>query len=351
MLLRNRIRTGILALAASVAALSSLHHVRDIPPLGLGTWLSNRDEVAHAVEYALKSGYDHIDAAYIYRNEAQTGRGIAASRLPRSALWITSKLWNTHHRPAEATAAIQKSLADLGVARLDLYLMHWPVAFVPESESTKRNELDKSTSIIDTWRAMENLARSNLTRYIGISNFARHEVEAILDVCTICPYAHEFETHPYLQQQEFVDWHREKGIKVIAYSPLGNTNPTYDDREVGSLMSGGGDGKKLLEDPFWQKLAEEKGATVAQTVLAWGLQRGTVVIPKSTSEEHLDENQKAVEIEFSEEEMEEIAKRDKKTRMNNPGKGWGVELFSDLDDPTKLGDGVGVDAEKGLGDL
>ncbi|KAI1382395.1 Aldo/keto reductase [Hypoxylon crocopeplum] len=314
---------AILTTTLSVAVGSGTSRVRDIPHFGLGTWLSDRAKVAHAVEYALDSGYNHVDAALIYRNEDQTGKGIATADIAREDIWVTSKLWNEHHRPDEATAAIQKSISDLGVKYLDLYLMHWPVAFVP-GEGTK---LDEGTSIFDTWRAMENLVRANLTRHIGISNFAKKDVEAIMGMCVICPYAHEFETHPYLQQQDFVDFHKEIGVKVIAYSPLANTNPTYHS-----------DIKPIMENPFWKDLAHKKNATVAQTVLAWGLQRGTVVIPKSVHEQYIHENQGALEISFTDDEMKDIGAQDKKARMNNPGKGWGVELFADLDDPTKLDD-------------
>ncbi|RYP57469.1 hypothetical protein DL769_009453 [Monosporascus sp. CRB-8-3] len=315
-----------------------LTSTKDIPKFGLGTWLSDRDKVAHAVQFALDSGYNHIDAALIYKNEDETGKGIAAANVSREDIWVTSKLWNEHHRPDEArareyppmhfyprthkaTKAIKKSISDLGVGYLDLYLIHWPVAFVPG----KGTKLDKEVTIVDTWRAMENLVRANLTRYIGISNFAKRDVQTILDICTICPYAHEFETHPYLQQQDFVDFHKEIGMKVIAYSPLANTNPTFDS-----------DLKPVLEDPFWKDLAKKKDATVAQTVLAWGIQRGTIVIPKSVHEKYIKENQGALKIEFTEGEMGEVAKQDKKVRMNDPGKSWGVKLFADLDDPTDL---------------
>lgn len=196
--------------------------------------------------------------------------------------------------------------------------MHWPVAFAPGT-----TDLDRTVSIIDTYRAMEALVRANLTRHIGISNFAQRDVEAILAVCEICPYAHEFETHPYLQQTAFVEWHAAKGIKVIAYSPLGNTNPTYGRKH--------GDLEPLLKDKFWVELAERKGATTAQTVLAWGMQRGTVVIPKSTSDGHLLENVAAREIRFTEEEMEAVARRDRKARFLDPSESWGVQLFGDLD--------------------
>lgn len=245
--------------------------------------------------------------------------------MPREDIWVTSKLWNTHHRDAEAREAIQETLHRLGLEQLDLYLMHWPVAFVPGTTN-----LDTSVSIIDTYRTMEDLVRANLTRHIGISNFAKKDVEIILDNCEICPYAHEFETHPYLQQQDFVDFHTDAGIKVIAYSPLGNTNPTYD-KKHGNLQP-------LLKDAFWTGLAEKKNATAAQVVLAWGIQRGTIVIPKSTSDQHLSENVAAQNIAFTDEELAAIAKLDKKARFLDPSESWGYPLFSDLDDHTDLGE-------------
>ncbi|PSR97612.1 aldo/keto reductase [Coniella lustricola] len=315
---RTSLVLGGLLLASSAAA------VEDIPALGLGTWLSDRDSVPHAVEFGLKHGYDHIDAAWIYRNEDQTGKGIAAAGLPRSDIWVTSKLWNNAHRADEAHAAIHETLSRLGLAQLDLYLIHWPVAFDPANSDSRHPTLDTETSLVDTWRTLEDLVRANLTRHIGLSNFAKRDVETILHVCEICPYAHEFETHPYLQQQEFVDWHlNEAGIKVIAYSPFGNTNPIYKGHE--NLPP-------LLKDSLWVGLAEKKGATPAQVVLAWGLQRGTIVIPKSTSDEHLLENVAAQKITFTDEELELIAKHDKKARFSNPSKQWGVQLFADLDD-------------------
>lgn len=328
-------------LVASLLAVAATA-LEEIPPLGLGTWLSDREKVPHAVEFGLQNGYEHIDAAWIYResrsfsalclsqvanlyrsgNEDQTGKGIAAAGLPREDIWVTSKLWNTHHRDAEAKQVINETLGRLGLAQLDLYLMHWPVAFKPDT-----TELDTSTTIVDTWRTMEDLVRANLTRHIGVSNFAKKELDTILDECEICPYAHEFETHPYLQQQEFVDYHDEVGVKVIAYSPLGNTNPTYTRH---------GNIDPLLKDPFWAELAEKKDVTPAQVVLAWGIQRGTIVIPKSTSEKHLTENVVAEKITFTKDELTAIAKQDKKARFSNPSKNWGYKLFADLDDHVDL---------------
>lgn len=202
----------------------------------------------------------------------------------------------------------------------------------------ERTKLDNDTTIVDTWRVMEGIVRSKLARRIGISNFSKQDVQTIMDICRICPYAHEFETHPYLQQQDFVDYHVQIGVKVIAYSPLANTNPVYKKGKNKNKLA------PILEDPFWVKLARNKNATVAQAVLAWGHQRGTVAIPKSVREEHIEENLGACDISFTEEEMQAIAAQDKKVRMNDPGRDWGVRLFADLDDPTRLG---GDDDESG----
>ncbi|KAI1461867.1 putative dihydrodiol dehydrogenase [Annulohypoxylon moriforme] len=304
-------------------------NLRDIPNIGLGTWRSDGEWDAHAVKFALDHGYTHVDAAHIYHNEEYTGKGIAEAKLNRSDIWVTSKLWNSDHRPDNVEPAIRRSLTDLGLDFLDLYLMHWPVAFVPEQGS----ELDRSTTIIDTWRAMEDLVRANLTRFIGVSNFSRRNLNEILSICDICPHAHEFETHPYLQQQEFVNYHMDIGIKVIAYSPLGNTNPIYNGHHAGLPA--------LLEDPFWKDLAAKKNATVAQLVLAWGMQRGTVVIPKSVHNEHILENIGAKGIKFDSIEMHSIRLQDKKARMNNPSNDWGVQLFADLDDHVNYDGGKG----------
>ena len=232
------------------------------------------------------------------------------------------------HRPLNVPIAFNKTLSEVNTTYLDLYLMHWPVAFLPDEPG--RSIIDQDSSITDTWAAMETLASAYQAsggaygaRHIGISNFSPRQIDQILKMCTICPYAHEFETHPYLQQQEFVNWHHKHGIKVIAYSPLANLNPTYKDVAP--------DLKPILEDPFWVAVAKKKKSTVAQAVLGWGVARDTVVIPKSVHERRIKENIKASEVSFTEEELEEISKEDNRIRFNNPSQGWGVELFEGLD--------------------
>jgi alcohol dehydrogenase (NADP+) len=297
----------------------------DIPSIGLGLWNSLNSTAVSTVSIALRSGYRHLDSASAYNNEPSVGAGLEealnSSKFSRSDIWITSKLWNTDHRPSLVQTALSRTLHDLNTTHLDLYLMHWPVAFRPD---TSHNVLDLDVTIQQTWEEMESLVTANLTRYIGVSNFSPRQLDAILAKCEICPFAHEFELHPYLQQRQFVEWHAANQIKVIAYSPLGNLNPTYNGTHS-NLPS-------ILEDKFWISLAKEKNITVPQAVLGWNRARGVSVIPKASSKEHIVENLGSV-VEFSDEEMALISGQDRGARFNDPSKAWGVDppLFEGLD--------------------
>ncbi|KAJ9664756.1 hypothetical protein H2198_000102 [Neophaeococcomyces mojaviensis] len=303
--------------------------VSPIPSVGLGLWNSKPSDVPHAIASAFSSNYTHLDGAAAYNNEPSVGSALSDKHAPaRHTYWLTSKLWNTMHKPVNVPKAFNKTLSDLNTTYLDLYLMHWPVAFLPDNPG--RTIIDQDTSITDTWRAMETLASAYQAsngaygaHYIGISNFSPRQIDEILKMCTICPYAHEFETHPYLQQQEFVNWHIEHDMKVIAYSPLANLNPTYKD-----VMP---ELPPILEDKFWVGAAQKKNVSVAQAVLGWNVQRGAIVIPKSVHAKRIEENLGALKVEFSEEELQDVQKEDKKIRFNNPSKDWGVELFEGLD--------------------
>jgi alcohol dehydrogenase (NADP+) len=297
--------------------------IEAIPAVGLGLWNSRGIDATNAVNFAFSAGYVHLDSASAYGNEDEVGLALSSTSAPaRQKYWITSKLWNNAHQPRLVRPAIEKTLADLQVPYLDLYLMHWPVAFLPNQGG--RTVLDQETSVLDTWTAMEELVALNLTRYIGVSNFSPRQLDNLLAKCKIRPAAHEFETHPYLQQQEFVNWHISNNISVIAYSPLANLNPTYDDKYP--------DMQPIIEDLFWTELAGKKNVTAAQAILAWGRQRGTVVIPKSTHQKRIVENLASSKVALSREDMRAIAEQDKRARFNNPSKSWGVELFEGLDD-------------------
>ncbi|KAJ5722261.1 dihydrodiol dehydrogenase [Penicillium malachiteum] len=274
---------------------------------------------AGIVQLALENGYRHVDAALIYGNEKEVGQGIAAAQIPRSSLWVTSKLWNDAHKPAAVRPTLEKTLHDLGMEYLDLYLMHWPIPFKPDTGS--KIVLD-NVPILETWWEMESLVRDGLVRQIGVSNFNQAQVEQLLRHARIRPTVHEFETHPFLHQQEFVDWNLEQGLRVIAYSPLGNMNPIYQSSAM-----------PLLNDPFLSKIADKKGITVAQLALAWNMHRGVIVIPKSDHGERVLENFEAQSVVLSDEEMKAIDSNDRKMRFNNPTDEWGSgkTLYAGLD--------------------
>ncbi|KAJ5653838.1 hypothetical protein N7490_000841 [Penicillium lividum] len=187
-------------------------------------WHAKTKRAAGIVQLALENGYRHVDAALVYGNEKEVGQGIAAAKISRSSLWVTSKLWNDAHKPAAVRPALEKTLHDLGIEYLDVYLVHWPIAFKPDTGS--KIVLD-NVPILETWWEMESLVRDGLVRQIGVSNFNKAQLEQLLRHARIWPTVHEFETHPFLHQQEFVDWNLEQGLRVIAYSPLGNMNPIY----------------------------------------------------------------------------------------------------------------------------
>lgn len=231
---------------------------------------------------------------------------------------MTGKLWNDAHDPSAVRPAVEKTLKDLGLSYLDLYLIHWPVAFYPDTG--REIVIDSDSSLLQTWFAMEDLVREGLVRQIGVSNFNKAQLQQIRSHAHIQPTVHEFETHPYLQQSDFVKWNLQHGIRVIAYSPLGNMNPIYHSSET-----------PMLQDPLLVSLAEEKGISVAQLVLAWGMHRGVIVIPKSEHVARVSENLQAQHVRLTAEEMQVIDARDEKHRFNNPSQEWGVELYSGLE--------------------
>lgn len=170
------------------------------------------------------------------------GAAIKNSNVPRSEVFITTKLWNNSHAPEDVEPALDASLKDLGTDYVNLFLMHWPSAFKPSSDLFPKDKDGKNAaapdiSYVDTWKAMEKLLKTGKTKAIGISNFSRREVEEILEKGSVVPAAHQLECHPWLQQKEFVDWQRSKGIVIQHYSPFGNQNEIYDSgKKMGKLM-------------------------------------------------------------------------------------------------------------------
>lgn len=317
-----------------------------LPPIGLGTFGISAAQAGQAIRSAIEAGYRNFDCAPVYFNEKEIGdamdKEIASGAVRREDLWITSKLASPFHRKEHVEPALRKTLNDLKVKYLDLYLMHWPVAFkyVPLDptvrgwynddgsinydidDSNGGANIDPKVSVKETWSAMEDLVESGLVRNIGVSNFPAallHELMAGGD-CRINPMVNQVELHPYLQQKGLVDYCRSRGVQVQAYSPLGT--PQYREEELKGL----GD-PSLMDDPTLVKMAREKGVSVAQLCLAWALQRGTVLNAKSASAQHQKENIAVlndVVIKLSDEEMGRIAGLDRGHRFFRPEDWWGA---------------------------
>ena len=277
-----------------------------MPNLGLGSWLSKPTEVYDAVIEAVKSGYRHIDCAYIYKNEKEIGEALQFVFLEgiakREELFITSKLWNNFHAPEQVEPAIAKSLKDLQLEYLDLYLIHWPIAFRNEQAKTADDliSLDE-IPLTDTWKAMERVKEYGLTRHIGVSNFSIPKLNELIENSTIKPEVNQVESHPYFQQDELIDFCKSQNIIVTAYSPLGSRHLMKSD-------------ETMTKNPVIVNIAQKYNCTEAQLILAWGMQRGTAVIPKSVNTERIHENYRSLQVQLDESDMSELAKLNRNSR-------------------------------------
>ncbi|KAH7020222.1 aldehyde reductase [Ilyonectria destructans] len=295
-----------------------------IPAVGLGTWQSGPNEVSRAVEFALKHGYRHIDAAAVYDNEQEVGAGIKASGIPRSEIFLTSKLWNTHHKGSDVEEALDQSLEDLGTDYVDLYLIHWPVSFVKPAEKTLRFPIDPSDEgvhvidvpIEETWKALEALVKKGKIKSIGVSNFTQEKIEEILKFAEIKPVVNQIEAHPYLQQPGLLEWSKKNDILITAYSPSGNN--------IYGLP-------KAIDDPTIIAIAKELGKQPAQILIQWAVQRGTVVLPKSVTPSRIAENFE--DFELPDAAFERITALDRTHRYNVPLR-LGVNVFGEHDEAT-----------------
>lgn len=201
----------------------------------------NLDDQEKAVTEALKAGFRHIDTAAVYGTEPHVGAAIKKSGIPRSELFITTKVWNNDHSPERVEPALDASLKAMGLDYIDLYLMHWPSAFKAGDNKFPKDKDGKTvvgdTPYTETWKAMEKLIKTGKTKAIGVSNFSKKEIEHLVKEAEIKPAAHQIECHPWLQQREFCDWHKSEGIHVQHYSPFGNQNEIYDSgKNMGKLM-------------------------------------------------------------------------------------------------------------------
>ncbi|KAI9925296.1 hypothetical protein ASPWEDRAFT_32407 [Aspergillus wentii DTO 134E9] len=314
-----------------------LNSGKEIPQLGFGTWQSAPGQVGEAVYEALKAGYRHLDLATIYQNQREVAAGIKRAYqdvpgLKREDIFITSKLWNSQHDPAVVEKSLDECLAELELDYLDLYLVHWPVAFktgnayfpLVEGSNVEGGDvqIEDNISIVDTWKAMTQLPKSK-ARSVGVSNHTVEHLEALINATGVVPAANQIERHPLLQSTKLIDYCKEKNIHITAYSAFGNNM-------IGEPL--------LITRPEVKEVAEavskRTGEEVnpAQVILAWSQVGGHSVIPKSVTPSRIAANFK--EIELVDEEIAKItAIGNTPRRYNIPYTAnkprWNINIFGE----------------------
>lgn len=276
-----------------------------LPILGLGTWKSKPGEVRQAVYWAIEAGYRHIDCAAIYQNEREVGQGVADALADglakRKDLFITSKLWNDSHRHEDVRPALEKTLSDLRLDQLDLYLVHWPIAFKPGvGFATHREEYYtyQDVPLTQTWEAMQEQKDSGLAKHIGVSNFNQAKLKEIMAMGGEAPEMNQVELHPFLPQENLVKFCFENQILVTAYSPLGSPDSRADRHK---------NDPKLLENPVVAEIAQKHNAGVGQVLIAWSIARDIAVIPKSVNQGRIIDNLKAADLNLDAADLEALA--------------------------------------------
>lgn len=272
----------------------TLNNGEKMPAVGLGCWMGSPgqgERCEEMVRKGLKLGYRHLDTAAGYGNEESTGKAIRESGIPRSEIFLTTKLAGPDH--GRVKEAFEESLSRLDCEYIDLYLVHWPQA---EDSKGKVLQPEESPTYVETWKEMEKLLDTGKVKSIGVSNFSIKTLQVLLQESKIVPAVNQVQMHPCLPQRDLMDYCSAKGIHITAYSPLGQLN-----------------------SPFWtdetvNRVAQKSGITAAQVLLSWGVQRGTSVIPKSEKEERLKINLAIVQLD--DEDFEAIENLHKQPGMN-----------------------------------
>jgi diketogulonate reductase-like aldo/keto reductase len=265
-----------------------LNNQVQVPQIGLGVYKIPDDRVARVVLSAFEAGYRSVDTATLYANERGVGAAVRSSGLPREELFVTTKLWNTEHGYDSALRAFDKSLGELGLDYVDLYLIHWPV---PEQGL-----------YVETWQALEKIQAEGRARAIGVSNFQEEHLQRLLDETEVVPAVNQIELHPWLQRPELRGFHQRHGIVTEAWSPLAR-------------------GGELLANETITTIADKHGKTPAQVVLRWHIEMDHVVIPKSVTPERIAENIAIFDFELDSHDIAAIAILEAGRRVGSQARG------------------------------
>ncbi len=258
----------------------TLNNGLEMPYFGLGVYQSKEgEEVINAIHWALEYGYRHIDTAAFYANEKGVGEAVRTSEIDRDKVFVTSKVWNADQGYQSTLKAFDRSMKNLDLEYIDLYLVHWPV----------------KGKFIETWKALEEIYKSGKVKAIGVSNFMIHHLKDIQKNCEVIPAVNQVEFHPRLVQQELIDFCNESNIRYEAWSPL---------------MQGG-----IFSIDLLKELADSYGKSVAQLVLRWNLQKGVITIPKSSKKGRIEQNANVFDFEITDEDMKQIDSLDKNQRV------------------------------------
>ncbi|THH29370.1 hypothetical protein EUX98_g4815 [Antrodiella citrinella] len=276
-----------------------------IPSVALGVWQASQGDVGPAVRAALTAGYAHIDGAWAYRNEAEVGQAVKDSGLSRDKLWLTSKLWNNFHAPEDVEAALDDTLAKLDTEYLDLYLIHWPVAFKKEGNNVL--DVGLTADPYPTWKKLEEMVDKGKVRNIGISKVKNLTANPL----KYKPAVNQVELNYFNPQPELLKWAKENDLLLEAYSPLGSTKQVKD----------------TLALPVVQEIAKTLAITPAQVIISWHVQRGTVVLPKSVTPSRVEENLQGTFLPYETVVLYFLTV----WRVVNPSKGWniGFDVFDE----------------------